>query len=427
MKENKAMKIFIKKRDFFIFLSVFLYKVLLDFVYYFYISDIFNYMGYELSPNIFKIIESYLLLFVILFFIPKSKKLISNIIVWILVSLAYIPMLTIYALKNEERVFMFVATIFWLIVFWAKSFSFIPRFFSYLKQGRLLYFCIIILVFFLILFLFIKEFQPSISLNLKSEYEIRSQFSKTQNRLADYIFGWAAKIIIPFLFVYFIIKKKWLVSVVFFLFQVLIFSVTGHKFYFFVLFFCLILVFIAKTKNPMFWLMLGLCLVVLIDIFIYLTFGDLFFLSIFTRRTIFTSPLLAFNYYDFFSENPFISLSHHWPFRIFLEYPYSLDPADLIGEYYCGGGHANNGMMSDGYMNFGFAGMIIWAFLYSTIFKIIDFLSYQKNRDLALSILASFSLSFRSGGLLGHFLTEGLLLAFLLLYLLPPIKKNIKN
>jgi len=412
------MNFIIHKKHFWTFISLLCYRVMLDISYRFFISDTWEYAGFKLNFNIFKLIESYILFFIIIFLIPKSKKNLSNIIIWVLVLLAYVPMLTLYALKNEARIFIYMATLFWMIIFLFKYFLNQKVKISSLKQNKTLSVIIIFIVSIITGLLLFKKFNPFITFNLRDVYGIRSQYEEIVT-LGGYIFSWMANIIIPFLIVLSVVKKKRFYLIPLFIFQILLFSISGHKSYFFLPLFALTLAWIVKRKNPLNWMCSGLILVIIIGIGFYWIQNDLLIMSLFTRRTLFISPFLSFRYYEFFSNNSFVYLSHHQIFNKFLTYPYELIPAKLIGKIYRNGSHSNNGMMSDGYMNFGFMGMMLWAIFYSIIFKIIDIFSYKKNLQIATSITAFLCLSLRSGALLTNIFTEGLLLSIFLLYLLP--------
>ena len=97
-KEKASLKI--RKGTIWTFLSLILFKLILDLSYYFVISPVWSYAKFELHLNSLKLVESYLLLFIIFTLMPKSSKKLSNVLVWLLILLSYIPMLTIFAFKD---------------------------------------------------------------------------------------------------------------------------------------------------------------------------------------------------------------------------------------------------------------------------------------------------------------------------------------
>jgi hypothetical protein len=135
---------------------------------------------------------------------------------------------------------------------------------------------------------------------------------------------------------------------------------------------------------------------------------------------------LSFFYYDFFSENGFTFLSQHHIFRNFIEYPYYLDPPHLIANFYFNESeaNANNGIYADAYMNFGFVGFVLWAFLLTIILKLADGFSRNKKIIITIAAVAMPVISLSNSALLTNLLTHGLLLSLVVLYLLPENKQE---
>ena len=98
-----------------------LFKIALDLSYYFLISDIWGYAAFIVNVNWTKVVESYLLLIIVFIFLPNADDKLSSILIFLLVLISYIPLLTIYSLKDESRMFMYAATFFWLMVFFCQS------------------------------------------------------------------------------------------------------------------------------------------------------------------------------------------------------------------------------------------------------------------------------------------------------------------
>ncbi|MDP4845525.1 MAG: hypothetical protein NWR83_13760, partial [Salibacteraceae bacterium] len=83
--------------------------------------------------------------------------------------------------------------------------------------------------------------------------------------------------------------------------------------------------------------------------------------SLYYRRFLLLPARLNTCFLEVFQDQP-IQLSHsilkHW-----IDYPFQLQPPYLVCEYCLGSaeGHANNGLFSDGFMNFGWLGAISWS------------------------------------------------------------------
>ncbi len=166
---------------------------------------------------------------------------------------------------------------------------------------------------------------------------------------------------------------------------------------------------------------IGLAGIVSLGILSYWIAGDVWISSLFTRRTLLDQPQQYFFYYDFFSKNDLTFLSQHHLFNLFVDYPYPLDPPHLIGKIYYGDpqSNANTGVVGDAYMNFGFLGLVVWSILIGLIFKIIDSCSKGVDLRIGVAVIAMPVFSLINSALLTNFLTHGLLLVLLLLYLIP--------
>jgi len=411
----------IKENIIWSFLSLFLYKIVLDFSYYFIISKIWAYSRFELNFNSIKLTESFFLLFIIFILMPKTSKKLSNIIIWLLLLLSYIPMLTLFAFMDQPRSYMYAVTGFWIIIFLLLRLPRISILSLKKSQSKTIYYSLFVFLSIIVIFLIYKYLDFSLNVDLTKVYDIRSQYVKIKIPLAGYLFNWLGYIANPVFFAICITKRKWVFAIPIVILQLLLFSSTGNKTFLLALPFTLVLIFIVTQKKPFLWMTVGLIGIILMGVLSYTLFNDLWISSLFTRRTLLVPAQLSFLYYDFFSKNVHTFLSHHQIFRVFLNYPYPLNPPHLIGEFYFNRPQmgANNGIYGDAYMNFGFIGLVLWAILLIIILKLID--SITKNRDIRITVsaIALPVISLTNSALLTCLLTHGLLLALIFVYLLP--------
>jgi len=411
-----------KKNTMRVFLALFFYKIVLDLSYYFITFKVGDYVKFELHLNNVKLVESFFLLFIIFFFVPKSKEKLSNIMVWLLLFLSYVPILTLFALMDRPRAYMYAVTGFWLLVF--LLLLKIPRIYipsikkSQSKIIRYLIFFSLGLTVFLMIY---KYLGLSFSFDLTKVYEIRKVYTEMRIPLAGYLFNWSAYIINPIFFAFFLIKRKWIPVVLIVLLQIFLFSVTGNKTFLFAIPFVLVLMWIITQRNPLAYIAMGLIAMILLGMFSYWLIDDAWIYFLFTRRTLLLPAQLSFFYYDFFSKNGPTFLSQHHIFRDFINYPYHLSPPHLVGEVYFNRPQmgANNGIYADAYMNFGYAGFVLWGILLVIILKIVD--SFSKNKDMRITVaaIAMPVIILGESALLTGLLTHGILLSLILLYLLP--------
>ena len=79
-----------------------LYKVLLDISYVDILAPNYAYAGFRLEPSFGTMLFSYLLLFCVVFWIPKEYRSPSDFLFFFLLIMAYIPVLTLYACGGED-------------------------------------------------------------------------------------------------------------------------------------------------------------------------------------------------------------------------------------------------------------------------------------------------------------------------------------
>jgi len=425
----QKMNLIINKNTIGAFLSLLLYKIVLDLSYYFVISPVWSYAKFDLNLNSLKLIESYLLLFLIFILMPKSAKKLSNIVTWLLILITYVPMLMLFALKDEARIFMYAVTGFWVLVFLLLQLPMPKLLITSLKktQSKRVSYIIYVGLSIIIIILIFKYFRLTINFDFSKIPGIRSFFAESKAPFIGYLFPWTGYILNPIFFSLFLIKKKWINVTLVIFFQLLLFSSTGSRAFLFTIPFILILIWMATRKNLLFFMAIALSGVILLGMLSYWLIDDVWISSNFTRRTLLVPAQLSFFYYDFFSKNQFTFLSQHRIFRTFLNYPYYLNPPHLIADIYFNRPQmgANNGIYADAYMNFGFIGLVLWGIFLVIILNLID--SITKNKDIRVTIsgIALPVITLTNSALLTCLLTHGLLLALIILYLLPKERNEI--
>jgi len=251
---------------------------------------------------------------------------------------------------------------------------------------------------------------PYINLNnllLQDVYETRKAMGKVSNPYFGYTYSLFNKIIIPIIIVFSLQQKKWyfmLVGVVYLMFFYLF---GAHKAVYaglIILFVFYKLTYFQAVKKILKW---SNILIVLSAITAYFGYNGLWILIF--RRIHFLPSLLDVCYLDFFKNQPI-----YWSESIlksFITYPFEMRHTYLIGGNYFN--HfdmaANNGLISDGYMNFGTIGVLVNILIIVGYFLILNNLKIP-SKYFGLYVLVIFS--FISSSLFTVFLTHG---AFVLL------------
>lgn len=401
------------------FVLIFAYKLILDASYYFVISPVWGYMGFIFDFNFFKLIESFFILFIVFSFMPKNSERLSAVMIWLMILFCYIPMLTLFAMKDEARSFMYPVTFFWVFIFLLVDTPYITI--KLLRGSKTIKYFLYFTISVLGLSLLYLSLGFSLQFDLSKVYEVREKFGETRIPLSGYFISWLGYILNPVFFAIFIRRRKLIMAAMIVLFELFLFSSTGNKTLLFALVFVSVLMWTIGRKNPLALIAAGLAGVIGFGIFSYFVFGDLWIASLFTRRAILDQPQQYFFYYDFFSKHEFTFLSQHHIFLYFSDYPYHLEPPNLIGKVYFGSqmNSANTGIIGDAFMNFGFSGLFIWGVILILLFKVIDSLTLQKDKKVAVAAVAMPVITLMNSALLTNLLTHGLLLSLFTLYLLP--------
>ncbi len=257
-----------------------------------------------------------------------------------------------------------------------------------------------------------------INLDISKVYEVRDDFLRNKNFLLGYLVIWQGNIINPFLFYFAMQKKHFFLAGAVAGLQAYLFSITGVKLFLFSLVFSFFVARFSKRFNLLFPVLLSV--IVILSCLIYRYAENVWFLSLFVRRTLFIPAQITFQYIDFFHSNPFTYLSDS-VLRHFLKYPYILPPPLMIGIRYYEGGSANTGILGNAYMNFGIIGILVFVGLFSFILSLFDRIEAfrQKESRLILACVAMPLLSITNSGLLTVLLTHGMFLALLISYFIP--------
>lgn len=240
------------------------------------------------------------------------------------------------------------------------------------------------------------------NLLLLDVYKTRTTMSKLTNPYFGYTYSLFTRIVLPMLIIYALELKNKLLVIIGMVYLVLFYLFGAHKTVYLGL--AAVLIFYRWTYFKTIKRVLGYSIFFIL-LSIVLAFFAYDYLWILTfRRIHFLPALLDISYLDFFQDNYI-----YWSESIlkkFIEYPYDLNHTNLIGKVYFKNPNvgANNGLISDGFMNFGTIGVVINIVLVSLYFMVLNNLRIP-SRYFGLYLLVVFS--FLSSSTFTVFLTHG--------------------
>ena len=394
---------------------ILLIQILLVIVYKQFITVEFSYTGFFWDFNSEKLIESIFMITFLFFAIEYRKKTVSYTILMILLILMLVPFFTLFSLKNETRLYTYMAFISFFFTVLITKLPLIRLFQFKVHVNKIFTALFLCTGFIMLSLLFLNGFPTLKALNLFNVYEVRGSV-KYGHKIMEYLVSWQAKVFNLFFIGYAIYTKRKSLFTVGIVSQIIIFLFTGHKSYLFAPILLIFIFFALQRKKLIMYLNYGLITILVLTLILYLNFGDISLGTILVRRVLFIPAQNYYYYYDYFHAHGFSFLSHSI-FGLFLENKYPIPIPNLIGDYYYNNSSmwVNTGYLADAYMNFGFLGMILFSILLGLILLFLDSLSLKLDALVIYSVTLINLYNLVNGALLTTLLTGGLGVGILLL------------
>lgn len=391
----------------------FLFRVLLDFIYIHWVSPIFGYSGLLLEPNNVKILNSYLLLFILIAVIPMTEQRVSYIILQLHFIVMVIPLTTLYAVGNLSTNFMlmvFVCFLFQIILIRILPTIKIKK----IKNAKAILISLMALVTIMTYFYLLRTQGINWSaFNLGKIYDLRSDQEISDGSIS-YLITWQYRVINPALLVISYLKKNYKLMILAIGLQILLYLMFPHKEVFLAIGLILIVLYISRFSYKF------------ASFFIYfLSIGSLMFVSIFEIsknvlpfsvlpvRLLYIPASIKFQHYEFFYSHKKLFFSEGTLGKVLgLDYPYSVPSGFLIGG---GLNNANTGYLAYAFDNAGFLGMILISVLFVFLLILIDSLVNKENKYAIFALLVYPMIILNDGDLLTLLLTGGLFLLIIIL------------
>ena len=415
--------------------SIILLRLILDYVYIFYVAKYFPKEFSFVSIKAFRLSESYILTLILIFFLvyffwQNSQP--SGVIVLLYLLFVILPLLTLYGLSEAPGPFIYASLgsfIFLLLI--AKL---LPR--VRLRQPGIDIFIIGLIIFFVIClyvygFLILSGGLSRISFDLSSVYQVRAEYSNYRVPLIGYFVPWQANVFNISLFCYALFKKSyWLLGIASVL-QLLIFGMTNFKSFLLAPLLAVGIFIFWNRKNKFLYIFLGASMFVLMAYSIFFISSNHMVPSLLIRRLFFVPASNHLKYYDFFSkpQNPFVLLSNS-VLAPFIDYPYDMPITRVISwEYWDRDFGPNVGFLGDAYAQFGFFGMFLFSFILGLFMRILDSVGGKLDNHLVAAMIAVPAMALVNSALFTTLLTHGFISALFVIWMFRRIsrKEGIKN
>ena len=370
------------------------------------ISEVYRYMGFR-KLNLSPFANFYVLLIIIGMGLIISKMKTSPFIYTVanlFLVFMLIPNLILHQF-GEIHFGIILSIIFFIFsililgrIKWKITAKLIP------KKYRIFYLLSLTILMIIPVFLAFKFDVNLNNLFLQEIYDQRLIAREKKTFLVKYFDPWLSKIILPILFVYCMHYKYRFLMFFTGILIVYMFLTGAHKTVFVTLF-VIVGFALMKTHERQLNLTLWVSIFfILIARFLYSYFNFFLLDTGFTRRIFFIPALLNKQYFEFFEGKP-VYLAHSI-FKSFIDYPYEVPPPFVIGIEYYGNVlmSANNGIISDGYLNFGYWGVVIFSILCGLFFSMLNSLELSCK---FFGIIFLYIFAVISGAFLTSLLTKG--------------------
>jgi len=409
-------KILLKREFLLLKILLLIIYIALEVYYSFFISVQYDYMGFVADLNLFKYVLTkviFLFLLVMSFNIYNHSRFLYSIYL-LLIFFFYIPNAILFSFSNFP-LGPFVSNVFFVSFFLITPyirFNVLDLSISHKYKGPVL-----LSIAILLLIPIAIKFGSNINLKtlmLSEIYETRESFSKGLQGFLSYFYNFEAKTIIPVALVFFMIYKRYFFVALFLLILLYLFVISGNKLVYFTSMIVIFFYYVGKnyTSKLSNFFLLTIILFALFPILDNFVLNKNLFGGTFINRFFFIPALLTHFYFDFFNGNPFYFAETHF-FNHFIHSPYDMPVGFLITKTYWNEPEvfANNGIVSDGFMNLGYLGIFIFSAVFALLFSLFN--SFKIRREY-YGIFFCYIYIILSAPFLTCFITGGIFIFILL-------------
>lgn len=408
-----------------VYIILLLYKCSLDFIYKYYVSNTYNYLGFEYNFSRPYYIFSLLVLVLYSFLYMKviNNKNGSSLILAILFLLYFFPNLTFNTFNGNFYFFLF--SVFYAI-FLTSTYFFWPRVqLIGMSNNRirrigfyfLLYGIVLLMIYFVVYYNGFK-----LKIDFENVYEIRENIQNLNYPVyINYLKPISSMFVTAGAMFYFINNMR-IPAFLFLFFGLMLYAFGAHKTDFVILIMTVVIYFYYKDyfKNFLSFILLMFNVFVIIVV----QFSSLEFqigtLGMYLRA-FFTPTLLGYLHYDYFISHDFLFLKEHFLHWFDSSALHTNNSPYVIANYYFGDPNmsSNTGLIGSDYAQFGWFSLFTLVLLRVFFFKIYDEVS--KNLDPKILIICSlnFGFLFINGAFFTALISGGFLFMCFLFYLMP--------
>ena len=407
-----------KKNFYILVFFIIILFICLSLSYITYLSQVYSYLGYHLNFNLFKLIETIVIFLFVVF--PILRVIYSNsayfFIIYLFVIFQIVPDSIILFLQNSSRLPLYCTLVpLILSMFFYKIKIKIPHH-KKIQNSKLYFLFFIIISFCISIYLNIGLNLNFNILNLTSSiiYEQRQFIHENLNKLNSYLIGPIIYLTCILLITSLLNKKRFLTFISAILLIYMFFQ-TASRMVLITPVYILFFFYVSRTYIvSLIKFMTILCITLTILLISPSNVLTNIPHALIVHRTIMIQSVIKKYYFENFQHHP-QQLNHSIFNKLSHEPYYKKDTAKEIGnKYFKKESHANTGFIGDAYMNFNIIGVIIYSIIFCCVILYLNILKISSRYS---GILFSLSILFQNAALTSMFLTNGIAILFITLFI----------
>ncbi|NLV16847.1 MAG: hypothetical protein GXY50_06555 [Syntrophomonadaceae bacterium] len=420
---NNIHSLYDRIKPFQAYLGIILLRLTFDIVYLFIINPVYGYSGFLLDFVAYKYVLSWLVTLGMTPFIVNlyNNSSVSSTIILLINLIYFIPGCTLYSMAGLPDSYFLFYGLYWIILMiWQYKIPYIHFRLPPEKLSRLVFYAIIVLIGLGAIAISGMYNGFQMNFRLDNVYELRmQQRSLGLLSLVGY-FQPLASIFLPLVLVYFLAKKRYLLSLVALIIQMLLFSFGGMKFTLLLVPVALCGFYLYREKR-MDWFSWGMVAFNFMALFEYLLRKSYWITAYFQNRSIMLTNLISYQYYDFFSTHTPDYLFQGILRRLGFLSQYDIQIPYIIGFNYYGNiaNRANNGLVGDAFSNFAWLGLIVFPLFIILALRLMDACAHGLDRRLLITVFAGYAFLFTNGSFFTIMLTNGFIFMCAALFFMP--------
>ena len=359
------------------------------------------------------------------FLLPRRLMNPADYVVVALFDISFVPFCAYWTLSSQPWWQWLLVTGYWALVLFISR---VPLHFAtiQLKGVRRMTFLVARGLVVLGAILILAGGHLTLQLPLGDVYAVRAVWATEGSGMSMYLFPWLAHVLLPLLLAHAWEKRRFGELLVLGFTAYMLFTSTGMKAYLIMPVLVVGVLVIAKWQPSSSLMPFGLSAFAGLMIILDKITRSLVWTSLGLRRAVFVPARLTSVYLEFFASNPTIQLSDSILLRGWTQYPYSTSVAHVIGTYLGQPSMgANNGLVADGFANFGVFGVFIWAMLLGFLLNLLHGTAESSEGSAEVWAVATmWPVVLLSSALTTSLLTHGLALGLLVIWSLKSQKSG---